>query len=89
MPLTIVLNFLPAEKAGTVLAGILISLPVCGFLPVLADLFLASNVPKPTKVTFLPLATVFCTVSTQALRTSAASFCVTLAFFATSCTNSS
>lgn len=27
-PLTIVLNFLPAEKAGTVLAAILISLPV-------------------------------------------------------------
>ena len=33
------LNFLPAEKAGTVLAAILISLPVCGFLPVLAALF--------------------------------------------------
>ena len=62
------LNFLPAEKAGTVLAAILISLPVCGFLPVLAALFLDSNVPKPTKVTFSPLATVFCTVSTKPFK---------------------
>ena len=58
-PLTIVLNFLPAENAGTVFAGIFNSLPVCGLRPVLAALLRASKVPKPTKVTFLPLATVF------------------------------
>ena len=57
--LTASLNFLPAEKAGTVVAGIFNSLPVCGLRPILAALFLASNVPKPTKVTFLPLETVF------------------------------
>ena len=32
-------------------------LPVCGFLPILAALFLASNVPKPTRVTFSPFLT--------------------------------
>ena len=51
--LTASLNFLPAENAGTVLAAIFNSLPVCGFLPILAALFLASNVPKPTKVSRL------------------------------------
>ena len=49
--LTASLNFLPAENAGTVLAAIFNSLPVCGFLPILAALFLASKVPKPTRVT--------------------------------------
>ena len=48
------MNFFPAEKTGTFLAAILISLPVCGFLPVLAALCLRSKVPKPTKVTLLP-----------------------------------
>ena len=85
MPLTTVLNFLPAEKAGTVLAWILISLPVCGFLPFLAARLRGSKVPKPTKVTFLPLATVFWIVSTKTLKTSLASFCVTFAFFEISC----
>ena len=74
LPLTVVLNFLPAENTGTVLAGILIALPVCGFLPFLAALLRGSKVPKPTKVTFLPLATVFCTVSIKADKTSLASF---------------
>ena len=83
------MNFLPAENTGTVLAGIEISLPVWGFLPVLAALLRDSNVPKPTKVTFLPLETVFWIVSTKAFKTSPASFCVTLAFFEISCTNSS
>jgi hypothetical protein len=35
-------------KAGTVEAAILSSLPVCGFLPVLAALSLVSKVPNPT-----------------------------------------
>lgn len=72
--LTASLNFLPAENAGTVVAGIFNSLPVCGLRPILAALFLDSNVPKPTKVTFLPLATVFWIVSIKAPNTSAASF---------------
>ena len=83
------MNFLPAEKAGTVFAAILIAAPVCGLRPVLAFLLRASKVPKPTKVTFLPFATVFCTVSIVALKTSAAAFCETFDFFATSFTNSS
>ena len=55
--LTASLNFLPAENAGTVLAAIFNSLPVCGFLPILAALFLDSNVPKPTRVTLSPFLT--------------------------------
>ena len=69
------MNFLPAEKAGTVLAAIFNSLPVWGFLPILAALLRGSKVPKPTKVTFLPLATVFSTVSNVAANTSATAFC--------------
>ena len=57
--LTASLNFLPAENAGTVLAAIFNSLPVCGFLPILAALFLDSKVPKPTRVTLLPLLLTF------------------------------
>ena len=83
------MNFLPAENTGTVLAGILISLPVWGFLPFLAALLRGSKVPKPTKVTILPLETVFSTVSIKADNTSLASFLVTLAFFEISFTNSS
>ena len=64
------MNFLPAEKVGTVLAAILISLPVCGFLPVLAALLRGSNVPKPTKVTFSPFLTDFSIVSIVAVNTS-------------------
>ena len=45
------LNFLPAVNTGAVLAAILIAAPVCGLRPVRAALFLASKVPKPTKVT--------------------------------------
>ena len=65
------MNFLPAENAGTFLAAILISLPVCGFLPVRAALCLRSKVPKPTKVTFSPFLTVFSIVSNVAVKTSA------------------
>ena len=68
------LKFLPAEKAGTVLAAIFNSLPVCGFLPVLAALLRASQVPKPTKVTYLPLATVFWIISKVADKTSEDTF---------------
>ena len=80
LPLTTSLNFLPAENTGTVLAGILISLPVWGFLPFLAALLRGSKVPKPTKVTFLPLETVLETVSIKADNTSLASFWVTFDF---------
>ena len=68
------LNFLPAEKAGTVFAGILISFPDCGFLPVLAARFLESNVPKPTNVTFLPFETDFSTTSINVDKISETSF---------------
>ena len=43
---------LPALNEATVLAGILIASLVNGLIPSLAALFLAENVPKPTKATF-------------------------------------
>ena len=61
---------MPAENTGTVFAAILISLPVCGFLPFLAALLLDSNVPNPTRVTLSPFLTVFWIDSTVADNTS-------------------
>ena len=48
---TFSLKALPALKTGVLLAAILISAPVAGFLPVLASLCLQEKVPKPTSVT--------------------------------------
>ena len=56
-------------------------MPVCGFLPVLAALFLGSNVPNPTRVTLSPFFTVFSIVSIVADNTASASFLVTFADF--------
>ena len=67
-------------KAGTVLAAIFNTAPVCGFLPALAALFLGSKVPNPTNVTFLPFETVFSIVSKIAAITSPVAFCETFAF---------
>jgi uncharacterized protein YutE (UPF0331/DUF86 family) len=49
--LTASLRSLPGVNFGTFFASILISLPVCGFLPVLAFLLLTLNVPNPTSET--------------------------------------
>lgn len=51
-------------------------LPVCGFLPILAALFLDSKVPKPTRVTLSPFLTADWIASIVADKTSEASFLV-------------
>src|SRR5919197_1429135 len=50
------LSALPGRNLGMFAAAILISLPVCGFLPVRALRLETSNVPKPTSVTRSPFA---------------------------------
>ncbi len=52
--LTASFNALPALKAGTLLAGISISLPVCGLRPLRAALSRTSKLPKPINCTFSP-----------------------------------
>ena len=39
----------PALNFATLAAGILISFPVCGFLPILALLFATEKVPNPVR----------------------------------------
>ena len=79
----------PAENVGTVLAAILIALPVCGLRPFLAALFLEAKVPNPTKVTLSPFLTVFWIDSIVADKIKDASFLDTFAFFEISEINSS
>src|SRR5690606_34871388 len=50
------LSDLPALKAGTLVAGMLIEAPVAGFTPLRAARSRTSKVPNPTRVTFCPLA---------------------------------
>src|SRR6478609_6591402 len=78
------LKRLPAENAGTVFAAILSSLPVCGLRPVRAARLRGSNVPKPIKVTFLPLATVLAMVSIIDAKTSSDCFLENFVFLAIS-----
>jgi hypothetical protein len=54
LPFAAAFNAAPAENLGTFFAAILISLPVCGFLPFLAFLSEARNVPKPIRVALPP-----------------------------------
>src|SRR6266446_9718268 len=72
----------PAAKAGMVLAGILISLPLEGLRPARAFLFRGRNVPKPTTVTRLPLATLATIASNTALSASPAADLLRLLAFA-------
>ena len=51
---------------GTVVAGILISAPVWGFLPFLAARFFVSKEPKPTRTTLSPATSASVTLSTNA-----------------------
>ena len=62
----------PALKRTTFLAAILISLPVCGFLPFLAALEVIAKVPKPTKVNLSPAIRVAVTPSTTASKAAVA-----------------
>ena len=86
--LTASFNAFPALKAGTVAAAILISSPVCGFLPFLAALFLASKEPNPTNWTLSPFFNVASTTSTKAFNVSYVAFLVAPVFFAKASTNS-
>jgi hypothetical protein len=65
--LTAFFNKLPALNFATRVAGILISLPVWGFLPVLALLFATENVPNPVKASLSPFFNAFITVLVNAL----------------------
>ncbi len=67
-----VLEALPAANAGTVLALILISLPLVGLRPARALRLRGRKVPKPTTVTRLPLATLVTIASNTALTASPA-----------------
>ena len=64
--LIVFFNAFPALNTGAFDAGIFISTPVCGFLPVLATLFFTSKVPKPINCTFSSFFNVSDTTSTKA-----------------------
>src|SRR5512135_2623015 len=66
LPATAALKPAPAVKRGTVVAAILISLPVCGLRPVRAARLADLKVPKPTRVTESPLETALTTASRMA-----------------------
>lgn len=46
------LSFLPALKAGTLVAGTVIAFSVCGLRPLRSARFLTSKVPKPIKILY-------------------------------------
>jgi hypothetical protein len=51
---TLFASSVPARNLATFLAGILISVPVCGLRPVRAARLVTVNVPNPTKATRSP-----------------------------------
>lgn len=68
LPATAALKPAPAVKRGTVVAAILISLPVAGLRPVRAARLDDLKVPKPTRVTLSPLETAFVIAAIAASR---------------------
>src|SRR5688500_11330276 len=78
----------PAAKAGTVLAEILISLPLAGLRPARALRLRGRKVPKPTTVTRLPFATLATIASNTAFTASPAAALLTLLAFAATWTRS-
>jgi len=72
---------LPALNFATLVAGILISFPVCGFLPVLALLFATEKVPNPVKVNLSPFFNAFVTALLNALMAFSADALEILASF--------
>lgn len=87
--LTASLRDLPALKAGSFIAGILIFWPgFLGFTPLLAALLETRNVPNPVIVTFSPFLRLFVTASRIASSTACASFFVTPALAAAAFTRS-
>src|SRR4030042_5673380 len=65
---TALFSRLPALNFATLVEGILISFPVCGFLPVLALLFATEKVPNPVSANLSPFLSAFVTVLVNALR---------------------
>lgn len=79
---------LPTLNAATRLARISMTAPVLGLRPERAKRLRASNVPKPTRVTFSPLATDLIIASMVRLMICSASFLVVPASLATTSTRS-
>jgi len=78
---TALFSRLPGLNLATLVAGILISFPVCGFLPVLALLLATEKVPNPVKANLSPFFNAFVTVLANALRAfSAAAFEILASF---------
>src|SRR6185295_15772653 len=78
----------PAAKAGTVLALILISLPLAGLRPARALRLRGRKVPNPTTVTRLPFATLATIASNTAFTASPAAVLLRLPAFAATWTRS-
>src|SRR5664280_1374021 len=76
----------PALNTATFFAAILMALPVWGFLPVRAFLFLTANVPNPTSVTESPFLSAFLIAASVASTAATASVLLHVTF-ATSSTN--
>ena len=66
LPETAALKDAPAENFGTVVAAILRTSPVFGFLPTRAARLAGLNVPKPIRATSCPLATALVMIATSA-----------------------
>jgi len=73
----------PALNFATLAAGILISFPVCGFLPILALLFATEKVPNPVRVNLSPFFNALVTELVNALIPFSAAAFEILASFAT------
>jgi hypothetical protein len=79
---------LPGLNLTTFLAAILISLPVCGFLPVLAARFATENEQNQTKATLSPFFRALVVAPTNASKALLASAFVMLASAAIASINS-
>jgi len=80
---TTFLNPFPGLNTGTLFARIFIFLPVFGFLPVRAALFLTRKVPNPVKTTSFPIFNTLLISSKTASTISPTSFLEQPAFFET------
>jgi len=78
----------PALNLGALEAGITISLPLCGFLPVLSALSDTSKVPNPTNWIFSPFLILELRYQLKAFKAASASFLDKAVFSAIADTNS-
>lgn len=86
--LTALFSRFPALNFATLVAGILISFPVCGFLPALALLFATEKVPNPVRVNLSPFFSALVTAPVNALMAFSAAAFEILASFPTLAINS-